>query len=418
MVERLVLNPYLQFRRDEGSHTRFVFFAPKPGVGQQRSVVDRAERRDLFDVLDDLAGTDLKFLNINDDLTTQQRDLLVDNAVLVDAASQPVKPLFACDLETVAEHKDAEHYDEYVVDPTFRFEPFDLKNFAERSRIMGLEPGKPSVWVKAPATGVALGFWISHEAATVISTFEPGGSLPADLDAGLLRRLITAGVVVTPDSLDEATSRRQRSIDKTRNEFAQNKYAVMRQIFPPEQVEAMRAYYRQYVDQGFMPFGDDRVERRYREHNEVLTSFFHKQLTPLVSTITGTEVKPAYSYAATYVGGSILPPHTDRRQCEYSISFQLDYEPTPADNVSPWGLYLEPLQHEGELPELGVSIGWDQLDSAERGAQPAPIHLANGDGLIYKGRELVHYRHALPGQHRSTSLFFHFVDRDFAGELD
>jgi hypothetical protein len=45
------------------------------------------------------------------------------------------------------------------------------------------------------------------------------------------------------------------------------------------------------------------------------------------------------------------------------------------------------------------------------------VYLASGDALIYKGRELIHYRYSLPENHQSTSLFFHYVPKNFAGHL-
>jgi hypothetical protein len=39
------------------------------------------------------------------------------------------------------------------------------------------------------------------------------------------------------------------------------------------------------------------------------------------------------------------------------------------------------------------------------------------DGLLFRGGELPHYRHALRGE-RSTSLFLHYVDESFSGTLE
>jgi hypothetical protein len=48
------------------------------------------------------------------------------------------------------------------------------------------------------------------------------------------------------------------------------------------------------------------------------------------------------------------------------------------------------------------------------------VHAADlgiGDALVYRGRELVHYRNPLPEAHQSTSYFLHYVDADFDGRL-
>jgi len=41
-----------------------------------------------------------------------------------------------------------------------------------------------------------------------------------------------------------------------------------------------------------------------------------------------------------------------------------------------------------------------------------------GDGLLYRGQYVPHYRDALPAGHTSTSLLFHYVDYQFDGSLD
>ena len=135
-----------------------------------------------------------------------------------------------------------------------------------------------------------------------------------------------------------------------------------------------------------------------------------------MSLIIGEEVIPSYVYAASYLENADLKPHIDRAQCEFSISFQVDYLPEPEDQLSPWGLFLTP-------PYTTVDGGMD-YDSTEFPAKSesedknTAVYLASGDGLVYKGRELIHYRYPLPQGHQSTSLFFHYVAKDFEGELN
>jgi len=71
----------------------------------------------------------------------------------------------------------------------------------------------------------------------------------------------------------------------------------------------------------------------------------------------------------------------------------LDYWPEPR-NETPWPLKLE-------------------TDSGQ-----VAIFQGIGDGLLYRGCELPHWRDRLPEGHMSTSIFFHYVPADFAGPLD
>jgi len=142
-----------------------------------------------------------------------------------------------------------------------------------------------------------------------------------------------------------------------------------------------------------MLLGDAQSSRRYVCHNDKVARFFHLQLTPVVAAAVGEAVKPSYVYVTSYLGGAHLPPHTDRRQCEFSLTLLLDYAPEP-DFSSPWPLLLH-------TPEGAVTV-----------------YQAIGDSLLYRGCDLPHSRHALRPKHTSTSMIFHYVREDFDGTLD
>src|SRR5262249_38214088 len=143
--------------------------------------------------------------------------------------------------------------------------------------------------------------------------------------------------------------------------------------------------------EGGVPLGDPRVATRYWIHDEFVASFLHQQLAAAVGRIVGEPMKPSFSYFASYQPGSTLPRHTDREQCEVTISLQVDYEPDP-DGPSGWLLYVE----DSRAPD-----GFASVD------------LGLGDAVCYRGRELTHYRDVLPAEHVSTSIFFCYVRMDF-----
>lgn len=134
-----------------------------------------------------------------------------------------------------------------------------------------------------------------------------------------------------------------------------------------------------------------------------------------MSLVIGEEVIPSYVYAASYINKADLKPHTDRAQCEFSISFQVDYFPEPENHLSPWGLFVA----EPDSPNIDALKNSSNEFPANSEAEDknTAVYLASGDGLIYKGRELIHYRYPLTEGHQSTSLFFHYVPKDFDGNL-
>lgn len=142
-----------------------------------------------------------------------------------------------------------------------------------------------------------------------------------------------------------------------------------------------------------MVLGDSGSPLRYVAHNEEVARFFHRQLTSVVSQIVGIAVMPSYAYVSCYQDGADLPIHTDRLQCEYSLTLLVDHSPEPTGR-SPWPLFLE------------------------AGGRTVAIRQHLGETLFYRGREIAHYRTRLPDGWTSTSIFFHYVDRDFTGSLD
>lgn len=417
MPDSLIANPFIQFHRLTDDDSKILLTAPKPGEGLQTLTVFHSDNANIFDVFSDLSETRFDFLDADIDLNKAERDLLQKSGILVAAVTKIEKPLFSCNLEDVETLAGSADTTNLIVNPTFRYEPFDLSKFVILAQERHLSPYRPTVWIENPVTKIEFGYWLGASDAEIVSKFTAGESLREGINETLLRGLIKADILVSDDSLSLKKQEWNKSIVDASSHFNDSGYAVVRGLFPPGQMRSMREYYRQHVDQGFMPFGDSQVERRYREHNEPFAAFLHGQFSHLMGMVVGEEVKLSYVYAASYKDGSILTPHTDREQCEYSVSFQVDYQPEPVNQVSPWAIFVEPLRYTGELSPHGVSVEWDDLESAKSGKQPTPIHLASGDGLIYKGRELVHYRHALPQGHQSTSLFFHFVAKDFGGNL-
>jgi hypothetical protein len=128
-------------------------------------------------------------------------------------------------------------------------------------------------------------------------------------------------------------------------------------------------------------------------HNESVARFFHHQIANAVSAVVGEAIKPSYVYLASYLSGAELKKHTDREQCEFSVTLCLDFSPEP---------------------ELATS--WPiRLDTGE-GA--VAVYQALGDGLVYRGTSVPHYRSVLAEGCTSTSIFFHYVPADFSGPLD
>ena len=414
MNQNLVVNPYLSIAFGTESADSCTCVAPKPGTGLQILRFVEGDQPGLYQLFRDLSLISLEASDVTESVSPDECGILLDHAILIDQAESPKNILFQCLLDEVPVRPVTKDIYPVMVNPTLRFEPVALENFRTWTVARHLSPYQPSVWVKDPVTNVESGYWLSESEAALISGFVPGQKPELPNDPHLVNRLLQAKIIVFGEDVKTEDRFRAEAVNSAREEFSDKKYTVLRSLFPPEQMAAMRKFYRDYIAQGFMPFGDLQVTNRYRQYDEPFAAFIHKMLAPVMSDIVGEPVKPSYCYAASYKDSAVLNPHTDRLLCEFSISFQVDYEPEPAGHLSPWGLYVAPFEWSGELPAVGARLDWDEFSDESAGTA---VYLASGDGLIYKGRELVHYRYALPTGHRSTSLFFHYVAADFDDAL-
>ncbi|MFD1626880.1 hypothetical protein [Azospirillum griseum] len=139
--------------------------------------------------------------------------------------------------------------------------------------------------------------------------------------------------------------------------------------------------------------------RGYTINNDPLGRALLRRLTPTMEKVVGHPLRQSYSFAMHYEPGAVLPIHVDRLHCQYTLSLLLDYLPASpdtrsaalSDGRSPWPL-------EAEIDPNGPMTRYYQ---------------APGDGLLFRGRELLHGRPLLADGARSLVLMLHWLDADF-----
>jgi hypothetical protein len=248
------------------------------------------------------------------------------------------------------------------------------------------------VWIEDRVRNARLPFWLGPKFSALLSGSQPGDRAPSTLSYAACSFLTMAQVLVPDNHLVNRNTKWKEVVCRCASEFETKRYTPIAQLIHPFHISALRRYYRHLIRQGKFKLGDDQSPRRYTAQNEATARFFHHQLTAAVSRIVEEPVKPSYVYLGSYQGGAELESHIDREQCEFSISLCIDYSPEPACET-PW-----PLQ-------LHTSSG------------KTTVYQGIGDGLLYCGRELPHSRDPLPMGNTSTSLFFHYVRENFAGQL-
>jgi hypothetical protein len=244
-------------------------------------------------------------------------------------------------------------------------------------------------WVPDAEKGMALPFWLGPRLEAVVRGLMQGGISAMELEAEDRALLAAARIVVASEASRPGEESKQRWSDY----FREHGYAPMAGLIHPFHIAAMRRYYRFLIRTGKIQLGDGQSPRRYVAYNDPVARFFHRQITGALSGMAGEPLKPSYVYMASYLSGAELRKHTDREQCEFSVTLCLDFSPEP-ELATPWPI---------------------RLDTA---SGTVKVYQALGDGLAYRGTRLPHYRSRLGEGQTSTSIFFHYVPEDFLGSLD
>ena len=95
---------------------------------------------------------------------------------------------------------------------------------------------------------------------------------------------------------------------------------VTENVVSKEMIELYQEYYRKTIADGVWGLGD-RQANRYKQNNEPFSRFLHYEILPLIERITGKTLRPTYTYLSSYVNDADLPAHTDRPDCEFTVSF-------------------------------------------------------------------------------------------------
>lgn len=164
---------------------------------------------------------------------------------------------------------------------------------------------------------------------------------------------------------------------------------VVENVLNASTLAICQTYYSTTIENGSYVLGD-KQSRRFKSHNEPLSRILHYEVLPLVEKIVGKKLMPSYTYLSAYVKDSNLPAHTDRSDCEYTVSFLIN----KPDN-SHWPIYLhkvkQPVKYKGRADFTPPKEECIEVD-------------CNAGGLmIFQGTDHIHFRENLPDD------FYHIV---------
>jgi len=264
---------------------------------------------------------------------------------------------------------------------------------SQKAPLSGFAVQGTTAWVRSPATGNLIPFWLGPQLEGVLEGLRPGEPVPSSMPDSARYWLAAADILLPEDQTGQCHRAREARVSQASLLFREKGYAPLSDWIHPFHIAALRRYYRYLIRAGAIGLGDGQSPRRYVAYNEPVARFFHDDIAPTLSAVAGEVLKPSYVYLASYRSGAELKKHTDREQCEFSVTLCLDFSPEPT-LATPWPIRLD------------TPTG------------PVTVYQALGDGLAYRGTRLPHHRDPLGRGQTSTSIFFHYVAADFAGSLD
>jgi prolyl 4-hydroxylase len=166
--------------------------------------------------------------------------------------------------------------------------------------------------------------------------------------------------------------------------------AIVNNVLEPSVLEVFKKYYRRTIDNKTWVLGD-RQSNRYKAHNEPMSRFLHYECLPLIETIVGKKMKPTYTYLSAYVKGADLPQHTDRPECEYTVSFVVD-----KPEGSEWNIYLhkpqQPVKYKGRYDKKPPIEECEAVDCDAGGL------------MMFQGTDHIHFREKLEHEYYNVLL--------------
>ena len=166
--------------------------------------------------------------------------------------------------------------------------------------------------------------------------------------------------------------------------YKEKGYEIVRNLLPTAFAHYLAGYFELIAYNKIRNIkSDEQVPKAHSVYGDPAFDHLGVFCLPLIEAVVQKDLAPTYTYARIYQPGAELKIHKDRPSCEHSVSLCLNQ-----DLISEW-----PLMFEDFNSEIG-------------GANLNP-----GDGVVYKGTDLKHWREPFKGN-RQCQLFMHYVDKN------
>ena len=166
-------------------------------------------------------------------------------------------------------------------------------------------------------------------------------------------------------------------------QFQQKGFEVVKGFIPPFFSTYLRNYFTLRVQNDPSLKGDPQAPKSHSVYGDPAFEMVMAMSTPDIEEIVGKNLIPQYTYARIYLNGSVLERHSDRPECQYSVTLSLG-----GKYDTKWPIWMQDY------------AGNDHC-----------VPLDEGDMVVYHGTELEHWRDKFEGT-TQFQLFMHYVDAD------
>ena len=243
-------------------------------------------------------------------------------------------------------------------------------------------PSSDILWVRDPGSRISLPYTVTGRlAAATRRLLSVEG---AAMSRGLAAQLAPGGVVITRRGAAERRLAWDRQLQVWRRGLRVDGFAVLRGLFPPLFLGALRTYYGDLDREGYLLGGDLRRAGYPLVHGEPVLQFLTGQLAPVVRRLTQDAVAPSFPpYLRIYEPGSVLERHRDQPVCRWNVDLVVGGDPAPTRSTS--------------------STIW--IAARHRVAR---VRLGLGDALLYRGTDVEHWRRPHPPGRTTAMASLHF----------
>ncbi len=170
---------------------------------------------------------------------------------------------------------------------------------------------------------------------------------------------------------------------------------INKNVFNKQILKSIQTYYDTCFAKDKIPFGDGQATR-WRAYNESISRIIHYELLELFEHITKHKLKPTYTYMSAYKGETDLKPHTDRDQCQYTVSFIFNKTPKNLKWPIYWDKEKQKIPNQGRAKYTPMKTNCLSFDTDIGGL------------IIFQGMDHIHFRETLKENERFYTLLLHY----------